>query len=103
MSLTPFSARLSGHLIYGDAITTEHATLIPVTRERGQASTAVGMFVVRADGATWVPVVDADRIALIGVTTGFVAATLGCLAVLRKPPWAEGLIRISRDSGPAAD
>ncbi|MET9328121.1 hypothetical protein [Tsukamurella sp. NPDC003166] len=59
---------------------------------------AVGLYVIRDGNAVWVRAVDADRIALIGVTTGFVAATLGCLAVLRKPPWPAltGTITSSR-------
>ena len=41
-----------------------------------------------ADGrATWVPAVDGHLMALIGTSTGFVAALLGTLAVLRRPPW----------------
>jgi hypothetical protein len=94
---------LTGRLSYGDPVVTDHGTLIPVTRVRGSAASAVGMFVVRENGTTFVPVVDADRIAKIGVTTGFVAATLGCLAVLRTPPWTGGLIRISRETPSAND
>ncbi len=33
--------------------------------------------------------VDADRIALIGVITGLIAAVLASLAVLRRPPWPD--------------
>ena len=42
-----------------------------------------------ADGGTarWVPAIDANRIALIGVITGLLAAVIGSLAVLRQPPW----------------
>ena len=66
--------------------------VIPVTRRRADGAgndveTAVGVFAVRGGAAVWSPVVDADRIALIGVITGFVAATLGCIAVVRRPPW----------------
>lgn len=96
MSLSQIVGSLSGSRVYGEPVVTDNATLIPVTRQYRTRSTAVGMMVVREGGTTWVPVVDADRIATIGVVTGFVAATLGCLAVLRRPPWTDGLIRISK-------
>ena len=102
MSLSQIAASFSGSRVYGDPIVTDDATLIPVTRERAGTSTAVGMFVVRPSGATWVPVVDADRIATIGVATGFVAATLGCLAVLRKPPWPDVRLRIAKSVTPGS-
>lgn len=49
--------------------------------------TAIGVYAIRDGKAMWSPAVDGDRIALIGVTTGFVAALLSTLAVLRRPPW----------------
>ena len=97
MTVSQFSTWFSEQLIYGDPITTEyHSTVIPVSRLRAGTSTSVGIFVVHDGGATWVPAVDANRIALIGVATGFVAATLACLAVLRRPPWPDTVIRISK-------
>ncbi len=45
------------------------------------------MFVIRGDDAQWVPAVDTNRVALIGVVTGLLAAVIGSLAVLRQPPW----------------
>jgi hypothetical protein len=49
----------------------------------------VGVFVVRDGKATWEPVVDATRIALIGGLIGLVSATLATLAMLRRPPWPD--------------
>jgi hypothetical protein len=46
-----------------------------------------GMFVVHGGEASWVPAIDGNRIALIGVITGLLAAVIGTLAVLRQPPW----------------
>jgi len=46
----------------------------------------IGVFVVKRDDAYWVPAFDANRIALIGVLTGLLAAVTGSLAVLRQPP-----------------
>jgi hypothetical protein len=46
-----------------------------------------GVFVVHGGTASWVPAVDWNRIALIGVITGLLAAVIASLAVLRQPPW----------------
>ncbi|MEE6178806.1 hypothetical protein [Mycobacterium sp. 050134] len=67
--------------VYGEPYqTADGATVIPVTRP-------LGVFVIRAGEAAWVPAVDQNRIALIGVVTGLLAAVIGTLAVLRQPPW----------------
>ena len=88
MTLSRYSAWSAVQLVYGDPILTEdRATIVPVSRVHANQSSPVGIFVVRGDAATWVPALDINRIALIGVATGFVAATLASLAVLRRPPW----------------
>jgi uncharacterized spore protein YtfJ len=53
----------------------------------GFTAAPVGVFVVQGGQASWVPAVDANRVALIGVTTGLLAAVISSLAVLRQPPW----------------
>ena len=74
--------------VYGEPYQTpDGATVITVARLGSGA--ALGAFVIRGDSAKWVPVVDANRIALIGVTTGLLAAVIGSLAVLRRPPWPD--------------
>jgi hypothetical protein len=66
---------------YGEPYQTpDGATVIPVAKP-------LGVFVVRGGEASWVPAIDASRIALIGVLTGLLAAVIGTLAVLRQPPW----------------
>jgi hypothetical protein len=66
---------------YGEPFeTTDGATVIRVEKP-------VGVFVIHDGKATWVPAVDASRVALIGVLTGLLAAVIGSLAVLRQPPW----------------
>lgn len=60
--------------------TADGTTVIPVAKPPG-------VFVVRAGEACWVPATDQNRIALIGVVTGLLAAVIGSLAVLRQPPW----------------
>ena len=54
----------------------------------------MGIYTVSAEGATWTPAVDASRHALIGVCTGFAAAVIGTIAVLRRPPWPEMTERV---------
>jgi hypothetical protein len=72
---------------YGEPYQTpDGATVILVAKP-------LGVFVIRGGQASWVPAVDANRIALIGVITGLLAAVIGSLAVLRQPPWPRITIR----------
>lgn len=74
-------------MIFGDPFEASNGTVIvTVSSARGRP---VGIYTVTHDGATWTPAVDGNRIALIGVCAGFVAAVLGTAAVLRRPPWPE--------------
>ncbi|OHV03060.1 hypothetical protein [Mycobacterium talmoniae] len=74
--------------VYGEPYQTpDGATVITVSRVRDGG--ALGVFVVRGDDASWVPAVDHNRIALVGVITGLAAAVIGCLAMLRRPPWPD--------------
>ncbi len=91
--------------VYGEPYeTADGATVIPVAKIRGRtagsdsgapnergaggfSAVPVGVFVVHGGQASWVPAVDVNRIALIGVVTGLLAAAIGSLAVLRQPPW----------------
>ena len=76
--------------VYGEPYrTADGGTVITVAKARGGTVTPVGVFVVHAGTASWVPAVDVNRVALIGVTTGLIAAVLGSLAVLRRPPWPD--------------
>ena len=66
---------------YGEPFQTpDGATVIPVAKP-------LGVFVIRGGQASWVPALDGNRLALIGVITGLLAAVIGSLAVLRQPPW----------------
>jgi uncharacterized spore protein YtfJ len=76
--------------VYGEPYrTADGATVITVTKVRSGTATPVGVFVVQGDKSSWVPIVDANRVALIGVITGLLAAVITCLAVLRRPPWPD--------------
>ncbi|MCW2663577.1 MAG: hypothetical protein JWP83_4729 [Mycobacterium sp.] len=69
--------------VYGEPYeTADGATVIPVAKPPG-------VFVVHQGKACWVPAVDGNRIALIGVITGLLAAVIASLAVLRQPPWPK--------------
>jgi hypothetical protein len=69
--------------VYGEPYeTADGATVIPVAKPPG-------VFVVHQGQACWVPAVDGNRIALIGVITGLLAAVIASLAVLRQPPWPK--------------
>ncbi|KXP07181.1 hypothetical protein HWD35_07550 [Tsukamurella tyrosinosolvens] len=92
-------------VVFGDPhVTPDGTTVITVSRVRRRRSgedrvSAIGVYTVREGRTTWTPAVDADRIALLGVTTGLIAATLASLAVLRQPPWPvmTGAITVHRD------
>jgi hypothetical protein len=88
--------------VYGEPHrTADGATVITVARvrRRGRRHTEqgagefsarpVGVFVIHDKQARWVPAVDMNRVALIGVITGLLAAVITSLAVLRRPPWPQ--------------
>jgi hypothetical protein len=67
--------------VYGEPYQMDDGTtVIPVAKP-------VGVFVIHGGKASWVSAVDANRVALIGVLTGLLAAVIATLAVLRQPPW----------------
>ena len=79
--LDPRSAGGAGGGSSGEpSVTADGATGIPVAKP-------LVVFVVRGGEVSWVPAVDHNRIALIGVLTDLLAAVIGTLAVLRQPPW----------------
>jgi hypothetical protein len=74
-------------MIFGDPFEASNGTVIvSVSNARGRPA---GIYTISADEVTWTPAIDSNRIALIGVCTGFVAAVIGTAAVLRRPPWPE--------------
>ena len=76
--------------VYGEPYqTADGATVIPVAKP-------VGVFMIRRGEASWVPAVDTNRVALIGVLTGLLAVVIGSLAVLRQPPWPRITIKDCR-------
>jgi hypothetical protein len=80
--------------VFGDPYEAGGVTIIPVARIRrnrsGKAAPrALGLYAVHGGEVTWHPAIDHDRVALIGVLTGFVAALLGTMAMVRRPPWPD--------------
>jgi hypothetical protein len=76
--------------VYGEPYhTADGGTVITVAKVRDGAATPMGVFVVHAGKARWVPAVDTNRIALIGAITGLLSAVLASVAVLRRPPWPD--------------
>lgn len=63
--------------------------MITVAKVRAGAAAPMGVFVVHGGTVRWVPAIDANRIALIGVITGLISAVLASAAVLRRPPWPD--------------
>ncbi|MCV7194245.1 hypothetical protein H7I02_15825 [Mycolicibacterium brumae] len=61
---------------------------------RGHRRT-IGVFSSTDGQSRWIPAVDANTMAVIGTATGFVAALIGTLAVLRRPPWPDLSARTS--------
>jgi len=99
----------AGRRVFGEPHeTADGSTVIPVARIRmgrgrrgsgpdsapfGYAAVPAGVFVVHDGKASWVPAIDENRVALIGVTTGLLAAVIGTLAILRQPPWPKITIK----------
>jgi hypothetical protein len=103
----PDAARVFGEVYE----TADGATVIPVTNVRGAAKPGVGdrrpalrvkpagVFVIKDGNASWVPAVDAGRIAMMGILVGLVSATLAGVAMVGRPPWPDLRGDISRSRG----
>lgn len=99
MTPSRIRGRLSGAatVVYGEPLVTpDGQTVIPVSRVHGECAAPLGVFVLNGERATWTAVIDQNRIAHIGVLTGLVAAALGSLAVLRRPPWPQTTVTITK-------
>lgn len=84
-------------LIFGEPYEAINNTVIVTVARKGWGTRyehPIGIYTVRADSTTWTPAVDASQVALIGVCTGFVAAAISTIAVLRRPPWPEMTERV---------
>lgn len=79
-------------LIFGEPYKSDTGVVI-VTVSRtgwfGRTMHPVGIYTITGDRTKWTPAVDNGRAALIGVCTGFMAATLLTATLLRRPPWPD--------------
>jgi hypothetical protein len=76
--------------VYGDPYrTADGGTVITVAKIHDGTATPVGVFVVHGGTARWVPAIDTNRIALIGVITGLISAVIASIALVRRPPWPD--------------
>ncbi|MDT5210307.1 MAG: hypothetical protein QOF67_2722 [Mycobacterium sp.] len=66
--------------------TADGSTVIPVAK---LGAKPLGIFVVKDGKASFVPAVDAGRIAMMGILVGLVSATLAGVAMVRRPPWPD--------------
>jgi hypothetical protein len=79
-------------LIFNEPYEADDGTVIVTVARMGwrdRPGHPVGVYTIHAGNVTWTPAVDVSRHRLIGVSTGFLAAAIGALAVLRRPPWPE--------------
>jgi hypothetical protein len=76
--------------------TPDGATVIPVTKVRGGRAKPAGVFVIKDGRPVWSPVVDGERIAMLGILVGLVSATLAGVAMVRRPPWPDLHGEVSR-------
>jgi hypothetical protein len=80
----PDAARVFGEMYH----IADGTTVIPVTKGREPVKPA-GVFVVKDGKAAWVPAADGERIAMMGILVGLVAATFAGIAMIRRPPWPD--------------
>lgn len=88
-------------IVYGEPYTTADGTLVITVakvRNRGRGpegepletiARPLGVFVVKDGDAQWRPAFNADRASTLGILTGMLAAALGLLAIVRRPPWPD--------------
>jgi hypothetical protein len=79
-------------LIFSEPYEAHDGTVIVTVARMGwgdRPGHPVGVYTIHAGNVTWTPAVDVSRHRLIGVCTGFLAAGIGVLAVLMRPPWPE--------------
>jgi hypothetical protein len=88
-------------IVYGEPYTTADGTMVITvakvrSRSRGPEGAPLetlarpqGVFVVKDGHAQWCPAFNADRASTLGILTGLLAAVLGLVAIIRRPPWPD--------------
>jgi hypothetical protein len=84
-------------LVFGEPYEASNGSVIVTVSRKGWGSRPehpVGVYTVSAQGTAWTPAVDTSRLAMIGAATGFAAALISTIAVLRRSPWPEMTERV---------
>ncbi|MQY23390.1 hypothetical protein [Nocardia macrotermitis] len=79
--------------------TPDGATVITVAQPGGRfrrGPRPLGAIVVQGGESKWIPATDDTRITLLALLIGLSAATLSCLAVVRRPPWPQLNVTVSK-------
>ncbi|AKS36541.1 hypothetical protein AFA91_22120 [Mycolicibacterium goodii] len=85
--------------VFGEPyVTPDGATVIPASKVGRRGTRPAGVFVIKDGKPVWAPAVDSTRIALLGELIGLVAATLATAAMVRRPPWPDVRVTVSRKS-----
>lgn len=84
--------------MYGEPLRLDEATTVVLVSRRTRSGRTVplGALTTHAGTTEWTPTNDPERLALAGIAVGFVAATLACLAMVRRPPWPDVVIHEER-------
>lgn len=80
--------------------TPDGATVITVAQPGGRfrrGSRPLGAIVVQGGDSKWIPATDDTRITLLALLIGLSAATLSCVAVVRRPPWPNLTITVQKN------
>jgi hypothetical protein len=69
--------------------TADGTTVLPCTKMRRSGAKPAGVFAIKDGKVNFMPAVDAERIAMMGILVGLVSATLAGVAMVRRPPWPD--------------
>ncbi|MFD7844076.1 hypothetical protein ACFV4K_14225 [Nocardia sp. NPDC059764] len=88
---------LRGAPVFGEPYeTSDGTTVITVTEPGLFGPRARGMFVVSGGNVEWVCTANGERVALLGVLTGLIAATFATAALIKRPPWPDTRITVTK-------
>ncbi|MBY8863757.1 hypothetical protein K7711_45345 [Nocardia sp. CA2R105] len=95
-----FPVAVADSSIFGTPYQTpDGATVITVAQPGGRfrrGPRPLGAIVVQGGESTWVPATDDTRITLLALLIGLSAATLSCVAVVRRPPWPNLTVTVQK-------
>ncbi|MEU1207197.1 hypothetical protein [Nocardia sp. NPDC005825] len=83
--------------VFGEPYETQDGTTVITVTESGLfGPRACGVFVVSGGNAEWVCATNGERIALLGVLTGLIAAAFATAAMIKRPPWPDTRITMTK-------